>query len=64
MGQKTHPYGFRLGVIKSWTSKWYEDSHYKKWLHDYAAPDLDPGIDEALQDFIRVKKDSMPDAFT
>ena len=37
---------------------------YKKWLHDYAAPDLDPGIDEALQDFIRVKKDSMPDAFT
>jgi small subunit ribosomal protein S3 len=34
MGQKTHPYGFRLGVIKSWTSKWYENTHYAKWLHE------------------------------
>ena len=23
MGQKTHPVGFRLGVIKDWQSKWY-----------------------------------------
>ncbi|MGC4066246.1 MAG: 30S ribosomal protein S3 [Polyangiaceae bacterium] len=34
MGQKTHPYGFRLGVIKTWTSKWFEDSNYAKWLHE------------------------------
>ena len=34
MGQKTHPYGFRLGVIKTWTSKWYEDDNYTKWLHE------------------------------
>jgi small subunit ribosomal protein S3 len=34
MGQKTHPYGFRLGVIKTWTSKWYEDKNYAKWLHE------------------------------
>lgn len=34
MGQKTHPYGFRIGVIKTWTSKWYEDSQYAKWLHE------------------------------
>jgi len=34
MGQKTHPYGFRLGVIKTWTSKWYEDTQYTKWLHE------------------------------
>ena len=34
MGQKTHPYGFRLGVIKTWTSKWYEDSQYHRWLHE------------------------------
>ena len=33
MGQKTHPYGFRLGVIKTWTSKWYEDKQYQTWLH-------------------------------
>lgn len=23
MGQKTHPYGFRLGVVKPWRSSWY-----------------------------------------
>ena len=34
MGQKTHPYGFRLGVIKTWNSKWYEDKNYAKWLHE------------------------------
>jgi small subunit ribosomal protein S3 len=34
MGQKTHPYGFRLGVIKTWTSKWYEDKQYSRWLHE------------------------------
>ncbi len=33
MGQKTHPYGFRLGVIKPWKSKWYEDKSYATWLH-------------------------------
>jgi small subunit ribosomal protein S3 len=34
MGQKTHPYGFRLGVIKTWNSKWYEDKQYGRWLHE------------------------------
>lgn len=34
MGQKTHPYGFRLGVIKTWNSRWYEDKNYAKWLHE------------------------------
>jgi small subunit ribosomal protein S3 len=34
MGQKTHPYGFRLNVIRTWSSKWYEDKHYAKWLHE------------------------------
>jgi small subunit ribosomal protein S3 len=35
MGQKTHPYGFRLGVIKTWSSKWYENGgSYTKWLHE------------------------------
>lgn len=33
MGQKTHPYGFRLGVIKTWKSKWYADKQYAEWLH-------------------------------
>lgn len=34
MGQKVHPVGFRLGVIKSWDSKWYEEKNYAKWLHE------------------------------
>ena len=27
MGQKVHPIGIRLGIIKDWTSKWYANSH-------------------------------------
>ena len=34
MGQKTHPYGFRLNVIRTWSSKWFEDKHYARWLHE------------------------------
>jgi small subunit ribosomal protein S3 len=34
MGQKVHPYGFRLGIIKTWNSKWFEDKSYAKWLHE------------------------------
>ncbi len=34
MGQKVHPYGFRLGVIKTWNSKWFESKNYAKWLHE------------------------------
>ncbi len=34
MGQKVHPYGFRLGVIKTWNSKWFEDKNYAQWLHE------------------------------
>ena len=33
MGQKVHPVGIRLGIIKDWTSKWYADSkHYAEYL--------------------------------
>ncbi len=29
MGQKVHPTGFRLGVIKGWQSRWYAERDYK-----------------------------------
>jgi len=32
MGQKTNPIGFRLGIIRTWTSRWYEDKKYAEWL--------------------------------
>ena len=34
MGQKTHPIGFRLGIVKTWNSKWFEDQRYRQWLHE------------------------------
>ena len=34
MGQKVHPVGFRLGVIKTWDSKWFESKNYAQWLHE------------------------------
>lgn len=36
----------------------------RKWLETYEPPDLDPGIQEGLNDFIAMKKESMPDAFS
>jgi trimethylamine--corrinoid protein Co-methyltransferase len=37
---------------------------WKDMLAEYEAPEIDPGVDEALLEFIAKKKDSMPDAFT
>lgn len=35
MGQKTHPVGLRLGIIKGWESNWYENKNYAgKLLED------------------------------
>ncbi len=34
MGQKVNPIGFRLGVIKTWDSKWYAEADYAKMLHE------------------------------
>jgi small subunit ribosomal protein S3 len=32
MGQKVHPYGFRLGVNKPWRSRWFSERDYDKLL--------------------------------
>lgn len=32
MGQKVHPYGFRLGVSKTWRSRWFAKQDYAKLL--------------------------------
>ena len=34
MGQKVHPIGFRLGFIRTWTSRWYADSNYKNFVKE------------------------------
>lgn len=34
MGQKVHPYGFRLGYSKTWKSRWYAEKDYREFLHE------------------------------
>ena len=34
MGQKTHPRGFRLGVIKPWKSRWFAERNFGEMLHE------------------------------
>jgi small subunit ribosomal protein S3 len=34
LGQKVHPVGFRLGVIRTWESKWYADGDYAQFVHE------------------------------
>src|SRR5690554_5556543 len=34
MGQKVHPYGFRLGYIKDWHSNWYAKDNYGATLQE------------------------------
>ncbi|NCN40497.1 30S ribosomal protein S3 [bacterium] len=34
MGQKTHPIGFRVGVTKPWSSKWYAEKNFGQFLKE------------------------------
>ncbi|HLG20935.1 MAG TPA: 30S ribosomal protein S3, partial [Bdellovibrionota bacterium] len=34
MGQKVNPTGFRLGIIRTWTSRWFSQREYAKSLHE------------------------------
>jgi len=34
MGQKVHPIGFRLGITRTWDSRWYSKRDYAKLLHE------------------------------
>ena len=34
MGQKVHPIGFRIGVIKTWDSRWFSQKNYAALLHE------------------------------
>jgi small subunit ribosomal protein S3 len=43
LGQKVNPIGFRLGVIKTWDSKWYAEADYAQLLHE----------DLKLRDFLK-----------
>ncbi|MBI4482574.1 MAG: 30S ribosomal protein S3 [Acidobacteria bacterium] len=34
MGQKVHPFGFRLGYTRTWRSRWFAKKDYGKLLHE------------------------------
>ena len=34
MGQKVNPIGFRLGIIKTWESRWYSDKKYAEYIRE------------------------------
>ncbi len=36
MGQKVHPVGFRLGVTRTWSSRWFAKKDYANLLHEDA----------------------------
>lgn len=49
MGQKIHPFGFRLGISKDWRSRWFADKkNYPKYLYE----------DERIRDFLNKKLDT------
>ncbi len=43
MGQKTHPIGFRLGIVKDWTSRWYAEKDFPRLLKE----------DETIRKYLR-----------
>lgn len=45
MGQKINPIGFRLGINRTWDSRWYADGNYADLLHE----------DIKIRDFLRKK---------
>ena len=45
MGQKTHPLGFRLGVIKDWKSRWYADGNVAELIEQ----------DEQIRNYLRTR---------
>jgi len=46
MGQKVHPTGIRLGIVKDWSSRWYADSKdFPEFVH----------MDYKVREFVKVK---------
>jgi small subunit ribosomal protein S3 len=34
MGRKVHPYGFRVGIMRDWQSRWFSERDYAELLHE------------------------------
>jgi len=64
MGQKTHPKGFRLGVVESWDSTWFaNDKQFGSYLVEdvrvrrFVRYEVGEGLEKRADDFAaEVKK--------
>lgn len=45
MGQKVHPYGFRVGYNKNWLSRWFSKSSYPQFVYE----------DRKVRDYVKSK---------
>ena len=69
MGQKVHPYGFRLGIVTDWKSRWYSDTEYKElvnedWkIRDYLNGELDRGAVSRIE-IERLREKIVVEVFT
>jgi small subunit ribosomal protein S3 len=45
LGQKVHPVGLRLGIVKTWESRWFAEKNYAEYIHE----------DFALRKFLKEK---------
>ena len=45
MGQKVNPIGFRLGIVKTWESRWYADKNYADYIFE----------DHKIRNFVKKK---------
>ena len=34
MGQKTHPYAFRIGIVNDWKSRWFSEKEYTRQVNE------------------------------
>ena len=58
MGQKVHPIGIRLGIVKDWSSKWYADTQtfpvYVKQDHEVRVYIKNKLNDDEMEKFRKV----------
>ncbi|MFP4127860.1 MAG: 30S ribosomal protein S3 [Desulfonatronovibrio sp.] len=45
MGQKVHPYGFRVGYNKNWLSRWFSQGSYSRFVYE----------DKKIRDYVKSK---------
>jgi small subunit ribosomal protein S3 len=66
LGRKVHPFGFRIGVIRDWQSKWYADKDYIESLQEdlKIRRAIDAGYAEASVSLVEIDRQANKVAVT